>query len=409
MLLKKKISEKILLFLLMSAFIMFSFIINPQIKPQAAEDVTISDLQKQIKEKEASKSSNANKKKQLENEIAALRNQQAIALNDKKIYDDLIAAIESEIECTESLIEDYNKLTELAELEIKRAEEEYEKSYGMFLVMLRLSYEEGDVNYLSMLMGSESFTDFLSRIDILSNMIEYNKNVILNVQKSKEYYEDMKTSQEIVLKQQNDYIKDLSENIKEVEGWRKSADEAINEAARKIEENKAAQAEFEQQEKLAQAEIARLQKEMQALQESQKKYVGGTFLWPLDTANNEVTSGFGNRKSPITGRPEHHNGIDIRAPKNANIYSVNDGTVILMTYSTGYGNYIVVDHGGNIATMYAHATSFNKNLKVGSTVKRGDVIAYVGSTGWSTGNHLHFAYLKNGEYANPLLNGLNKP
>jgi murein DD-endopeptidase MepM/ murein hydrolase activator NlpD len=156
------------------------------------------------------------------------------------------------------------------------------------------------------------------------------------------------------------------------------------------------------------AEIKRLSNELTAKQqESQRKYVGGTFLWPVDIKHNGISSYFGPRKSPITGKPEHHNSIDIPAPYGSNIYAVNDGTVILSNYSNGYGNTIVVDHGGGKTTRYSH-NSLNLK-KVGDKVKKGDVIAKIGSTGWSTGNHLDFGYLENGVPKNPLTNGLVKP
>jgi murein DD-endopeptidase MepM/ murein hydrolase activator NlpD len=116
-----------------------------------------------------------------------------------------------------------------------------------------------------------------------------------------------------------------------------------------------------------------------------------------------VSSGFGNRTSPITGRSEFHNGIDIPANYGSPIWSVNDGIVIIATYSAGYGNYIVIDHGGGISTFYAHASSLAR--KVGDKVVKGEVIAYVGSTGGSTGNHLHFGYMKDGVFKDPLTSG----
>ena len=412
MMLKKKLSKKILLFILMFIAVLV-FVSIPKITPEAA-DTTVSELQKQINEKKASAAASANKKKQLENQIAALKNQQVIAINDKKIYDDLISTIENEIEIRKGIIDDNEKLKVQVGEQIKTAESDYETSYNLFLDMIEFSYEEGDVNYLSLLMGSEDFTDFLSRIDILSGVLEYNKTVIEKVKDDKIFYENMKVSYDEIVAQQDEYIKELSDKSAEAEQWRKEAISKANKADKDIKANQAAQAQLEADDKAMQNEIARLQKEQQALRESQKKYVGGTFLWPVDPVASTgrktyVSSGFGYRTSPITGRSEFHTGIDIPAPYGSNIYAANDGTIIIMTYAAGYGNYIVIDHGGNKATMYYHASAFNRNLKVGSTVKKGDVIAYVGSTGWSTGNHVHLCYLENGEYKNPLQNGFVIP
>jgi murein DD-endopeptidase MepM/ murein hydrolase activator NlpD len=151
-----------------------------------------------------------------------------------------------------------------------------------------------------------------------------------------------------------------------------------------------------------QNEIRRLSMELQEKSESQKKYVGGVMIWPLDTEYNRRSSPFGFRKSPITGQSEQHTGFDVPAPYDADIYAVNDGIVLIAEYSTVYGNYIVIDHGGGITTLYGQTSSLLK--KVGDKVEKGDVIAKVGSTGWSTGNHLHFEYAENGIPKDAIMN-----
>jgi len=129
--------------------------------------------------------------------------------------------------------------------------------------------------------------------------------------------------------------------------------------------------------------------------ENPKEYAGGDMIWPLDAEYGAVSSGFGERRSPISDLREFHNGFDIPAPAGADIYAVNDGAVLISEYSPVYGNYIVIDHGGGKTTLYGHA---GRRLKeTGDEVKKGDVIAEVGSTGWATGNHLHFEYAEYGE------------
>jgi murein DD-endopeptidase MepM/ murein hydrolase activator NlpD len=238
-------------------------------------------------------------------------------------------------------------------------------------------------------------------------MLEYNKNVINSLEQSRETLENTKKALEEAVEQQDEELERLEEITVEVQGWIKRAEEAIAESNRQIQENIALQAELDRETSSVQNEIARLTRELQARQESQRRYVGGTFLWPLPTDRNHVSSGFGPRRSPITGRNEHHNGIDIPAPRGTQIFAANDGIVILSTSSAGYGNYIVIDHGGGKTTMYAHNTT--NNVKVGDNVKRGDVIGTVGSTGWSTGNHLHLSYYEDGVPKNPLLNGFSVP
>ena len=122
-------------------------------------------------------------------------------------------------------------------------------------------------------------------------------------------------------------------------------------------------------------------------------------LWP-SAASRYISSYFGMRIHPIYKYPRMHNGIDIAAAGGTNILAAADGKVIEATYNSGYGNYIVVDHGGGVSTLYAHAS--RRIAKVGDRVSRGQVIALVGTTGNSTGNHLHFEIIINGKRVNPL-------
>lgn len=124
-----------------------------------------------------------------------------------------------------------------------------------------------------------------------------------------------------------------------------------------------------------------------------------TLLMPVNDA--QITSVFGERSNPITNDDESHKGLDLAAKKGSDIFAAADGTVTLAQKSNTYGNYIIIDHGNGLKTLYAHCNKLYKS--VGDNVKRGDIIAAVGSTGQSTGPHLHFEVIKNGEYMNPQL------
>lgn len=373
----------------------------------SSADAETADLQKQINDKRASITANANMRKEIENKIASLKNQKADAIREKQLYDDLISKIEDGIRETEELIGKYEEFITEKEIKIAEKQAEYEKSFDLFLKMIKISYEEGESDFLGLLLKSKNLTEFLSRADIVANLIECNKSVINDLLKSKEDLEDAKNYNEDALSQQKEYSKLLESSSRDVADLIKKAETSITLVSSEINQNIARQAEYEKMREEMQKEIATLSKELQARQESQRKYVGGTFLWPVPVEYYKISSGFGPRKSPITGRQEHHDGIDIPAPRNTSVYAANDGTVIVVKYSQGYGYYTVVDHGGGKTTLYAHHTVNLK--KAGDVVKRGDVIARVGTTGWSTGNHLHFGYYENGVPKNPLLNGLSQP
>ncbi len=137
---------------------------------------------------------------------------------------------------------------------------------------------------------------------------------------------------------------------------------------------------------------------MKAANEKAASYNGGAFVWPCP-ASTRVTSDFGARVSPTSGASTNHMGIDVGAPYGADIVAAAAGTVRSVNYSSAAGNYVMIDHGGGVYTVYMHASSVN--VSKGQTVSAGEVIAKVGSTGISTGNHLHFGVSQNGSYVSP--------
>ena len=127
--------------------------------------------------------------------------------------------------------------------------------------------------------------------------------------------------------------------------------------------------------------------------------VGATNIYNFMDGINGITSGYSMRNHPITGKYSQHTGIDIAAPKNTKITAAASGTVVTVGYNTAYGYRVIVDHGGGVQTLYAHMTSFA--VKEGDKVSTGDVLGYVGNTGYATGYHLHFSVLVNGSYVDP--------
>ena len=133
---------------------------------------------------------------------------------------------------------------------------------------------------------------------------------------------------------------------------------------------------------------------------SQNTYVGGKFMWPLPAANNVITCKYGMRTHPVTKKYKLHSGIDLRCSTGTKVYAANAGTVTTSGYSSAWGNYIIINHGGGYTTLYAHLKS--RNVSKDAKVKQGDVIGYSGNTGYSTGPHLHLEINKNGSPYDPL-------
>ena len=181
---------------------------------------------------------------------------------------------------------------------------------------------------------------------------------------------------------------------------KKSLEVTHSERTAQMKKIEAAEGEAKAQYLAIEAEEDKLSKEIKdAINELAKRkanatYVGGNMMWPLPAANNVVTS------HPVTGVYKLHTGVDLRASKGTKIYAANSGTVTTAGYNTAYGYYVVINHGGGVATLYAHMSKMA--VKKGQTVSQGTIIGYVGSTGYSTGPHLHFEIIKGGNYINPI-------
>ncbi len=312
----------------------------------------------------------------------------------KEQYDREIVAIDTQLRTTEELIEQYEQSILETQEDIDELIVEQKSQQELFDDMVRMSFEYGNDSYLELLFGSEDFSDFLSRLDLISYHLSYNQNVIekmktveenltanqANLQNSKQTLEDYKQAKETL---RADYEEKSSAADSLIASL--ASDEAEAAAALKI---------IQESEKKLQSDIDALHKELK----DTTVYSGGKFKWPLATAGTN-TSGWEWRINPITKKKEFHNGLDIAAPKNTNIYAAADGTVVKCEWYGGYGNCVIINHGGGIMSLYGHCNSLN--VKNGQTVKAGDVIAYVGTTGQSTGYHLHFTVYENGTAVNP--------
>lgn len=357
-------------------------------------------------DKEALEAQLAKNKQQLdalETKIASLRNQESSIVDLKSELDSEINTIQSNIAVTNDLIAKYNDSIDEKIDEISVKEIELNDRYSKFKAYLKTSYEDGYANYIGMVLDSGNFTDFLTRMERLGNLMEYEQTLLNELNQETEDLKALKNSLEGE-KQRNEELKSSLQASQNA--LKKKLDDAV--ATIKKIENETAQATADRQKIIAgNKELdSELQKVLADLaRQSQSNYVGGEFLWPLDLKHNNISSGYGWRE--LWGSRDYHLGIDITAPCNSNVYASNSGTVVKAEYHWSYGNYVVIDHGGGISTLYAHNTSLN--VRVGDSVKRGDVIAFVGTTGSSTGYHCHFEIRINGVTQNPLNGYVVKP
>lgn len=277
---------------------------------------------------------------------------------------------------------------------------------------VRAIYMHGQLNYLEVILGANSFSDFANRVELLKRVIRSDYNLILEIQKQKAAIEAKKAQLEED-KRQLDALAAEAEKTQQEIAAKKAEQQKVLDAAKS---NKAAAAQMEQdlnaqlasvrnliQQRLAAAEAARQAAQQDSSDEggggSDDNYVQGTGAmgWPC---SGPITSPFGYRTHPIFGTTIFHAGIDIGVDYGTPIHSADSGVVVYSGWISGYGNAVIIDHGGGISTLYGH----NQSLAVseGQSVSKGSVIAYAGSTGNSTGPHCHFEVDVNGSPVNPM-------
>lgn len=347
---------------------------NDEIKRRERE---LEELRLQMEELDASIDNNQSLQSETNQKI---RNVTA----EVKTLEKEITDLDGEIKATENAI--IVKTEELAAAEIKIGEKN-----ELLNQRLRVMYKTGSVGYLEVLFGAEDFTDLLSRIDMLQKILVHDQNLIQSLKEQRDIIEQKKVELETI---KDDLLALFKSKI-----------------AKQNELNVALNSLVAYKKDLINDEVALVEMEDALLDEANKlteiiknlelaaTYVGGEMMWPVP-GQYKITSPFGNRLHPISKQYKMHTGIDISGPKGTPVVAAQTGTVVYANWFGSYGKAIIVDHGGGITTLYAHNDSIN--VSVGSVVKKGDNIALLGSTGYSTGPHLHFEVRINGEYVEPL-------
>lgn len=372
----------------------------------------ISDLKKSIEEKEKEIQSAQEQKKAMQSGLTDVQKVIAGLEQSKKE----LAAYVSELD--NSLVAAQAKITELTELiaakeaeiadtqaELEAAMVAEEAQYEAMVARVKNMYERGDSFYLEALLSAKSFGEMLNRADYIERLTASDKRLFESFQATREYVE--------VCKAQLETEQELLEEAKAgVEEEKASLETLI---AQKEADIKAYEADISNREQLIkeyEAGIAAQEEEIKALEAAQKaaqealakangtkkSYDGGVFAWPAPSFTR-ISDEYGWRMHPTLHVEKFHNGLDLAAPGGSPILAAYDGTVIAAAYSSSMGNYIMIDHGDNLYTIYMHASALY--VSSGQSVVKGQKIAAVGTTGRSTGNHLHFGVRLNGEYVNP--------
>ena len=366
---------------------------------QVANAKTLSELkneQNELKAKQQETQNALNENKQKQQTISA----------EIESLDKTVAEAQAALDEIETQLNDVTARLAESEVQLKEATDKKEAQLESFEGRIKFLHENGSIGYLQIILSAESFTDFLTRMQYVNDIMNYDNNLLSELQtteneiekKTAEIAEDKAKVEVLVAEQKakteeyntklaekqatyNQYKLDAAAYEQELASWEKASEEVES--------------------LIAQATAAASRRSSATSSGSSSgnvTYTGGQFAWPVP-GRSYISSGYGYRARPIGSGSEFHTGYDIPASYGANIVAAEAGTVIYASYMNGYGYTVMIDHGGGLVTLYGH----NSKLTVskGDTVSRGQTIAKAGSTGNSTGNHCHFEVRKNGSHTSP--------
>lgn len=346
-----------------------------------------------------------------ETEIAGIDEEKSTVVERKAVLDQRNILAQEEIDVIEEQIEIIDGLVTNMQLDLAEAQYEEEYQRERWLTRLRAMEEGSNLSYIEVLFNATSFSDMLTRLDLVSEIMEYDRDLeeayvaarenveVLEAEaeemfalneESRTELETKKTQLEADIEAANQLIAEMEEDIdsyKELLALEEAEEEAVKAEIAELEADYA--------EAVAQEEAARLAAQQQAQQQTGNNSQSGsanvsgsadTYLWPSYTS--VITSYYGYRIHPVYGYYKFHKGVDIGASGGSSIWAASSGTVITSTYGSGYGNYVVIRHDDGYYSLYAHMSS--RAVSVGQYVSRGQVIGYVGTTGVSTGYHIHY-------------------
>ena len=348
-----------------------------------------------------------------EGELEATRAEIDRIYQELKDLDDRLADAVDDLVYIQEALAITNQSLEQIGSELALAQEDLDRQHDAIRARLRGKQEQGTTGLLSVLFQATSLRDFLLRMEYINNIARRDQEMAERLEYAKgrvaqmyETYVWQLNSVATLEYQQQQYIRTLEGLEEEREAYFEAlrADEERHIALLAFEIEQAAEMEAAWQEayRLRQIQIAADRAERARQQRAQQARVvanlNGVFLWPVPSSFT-ISSGFGNRRHPTRRRYEFHTGIDIPARSGSDIVAADVGVVILSGWHGGYGNTVIIDHGNGIHTLYAHNS---RNLvSVGDSVRRGQVIARIGSTGVSTGPHLHFEVRVGGQAVDP--------
>ncbi len=378
-----------------SVFSVTAFSKNSAVNVEASIESELAEKKNELKKLENALSEAKGKKEKI---LAAIKEKEGklnALLYEKNQLEASILYSENEIVIIESLISGYEE--HLAELEVSLSESEKlrKEKIEQLCLVLKYIYENGDVSSLELFFSSDSFSEYISKKEYAKTVLSYQQTIISEIEsvaaeteKAKSDYEKSKASLE-------GYRQVLEDRKLTVADEYAILDSLLASVKGEIELSESEYNAIDEIEKQYAEEIGRVKLDIEDLTD----YLSSRYIWPFATNQSYyISSHFGYRYGPFSGY-EHHNGVDIVVPHGTPILASSGGVVTRSEYAPVFGNVVVVTHSNGVQTLYCHCSK--RLVSVGDRVKQGEKIALVGSTGNSTGAHLHFAFILNGKYVNP--------
>ena len=363
-----------------------------------------------IKKKEEEISKAKEEKKALQSGLTNVKELKKQLETSKANLTNYVAELDANLVTIQAKIDELKTLITEKEEQITQKTKELEEAlavqqaqYEAMKSRIKFMYEKGDMLYMELVFSAESFGEMLNKADYIEMLSSYDRKMLDEYVAYAEYVALCKESLEeekTVLDEAKATVEEEEASlnalisVKEQEIYNVSSDIKNKEQA--IKEYEADIATQNETIKALEAAVAEERKRLAA--EQGRKYDGGVFTWPAPSSSR-ISDDYGTRTHPILGIQQFHNGVDLAAPGGSPILAVYDGKVVAADYNSSMGNYIMIDHGDGLYTIYMHASALY--VSKGTEVTKGQKIAAVGSTGRSTGNHLHFSVRLNGSYVNP--------
>ena len=394
----KKKTQRIIVIVL--AAVLLLSLVASALAVIAYADVTKQDIQN-IKD---SLSDIQAQKKDAEAKLKAIRNDLSKAKEQAALIQEQVLLTEQEVNASQAMLDSYDLQIADKEREIAALEQREEEQYREFYQQVRWMEETGGVSYLSILFEAKSFADMLDYTMLIGDIMDYSNRIIEQLEATqaeldlaREALQADRDAQAVVQSELEGRLDELDQKRADAQALLNQIAASESEYAKEAKELADSEAKINKELKDAEKKYAAQLAALEAQQNANINMTSGDWYWPLP-GRYKISSLFGNRADPFTGRRDNHTGTDIPAPGGTPIYAAKDGVVTTVNanrYASSYGYYCIISHGSGYATLYAHQNQV-PIVKEGQTVKKGQVIGYVGSTGRSTGNHLHFELRVNG-------------